>query len=178
MAILVYGAVNPDLVHRVDRLPGPGDDIRSTSWRITWGGKAANAAVALATWGVNARLTGLVIGCDALGDALVEALERFDLDLFLLERSGDEPTRHCLILVEPGGDRTIVCTGYEGARWSEIYEWDEVEVVLLDGFAGDAAAVVGSTVRSSTPGWPTGWCGPPTSTRWRRPGHRVPVSPC
>ena len=76
MAVLVYGAVNPDLVHRVDRLPGPGDDIRSTSWRITWGGKAANAAVALATWGVDTRLTGLVVGFDALGDALIEALER------------------------------------------------------------------------------------------------------
>jgi ribokinase len=148
MAILVYGAVNPDLVHLVDRLPGPGDDIRATSWWITWGGKAANAAVALATWGVDTRLTGLVVGVDPLGDALIEALEQHDLDLFLLERSADEPTRHCLILVEPGGDRTIVCTGYEGARWSEVSEWDEIEVVLLDGFAGDAAAAVAADARS------------------------------
>lgn len=148
MAILVYGAVNPDLVHRVDRLPGPGDDIRSTSWRIMWGGKAANAAVALATWGVDTLLSGLVIGVDPLGDALIEELDRFEIDLFQLERSADEPTRHCLILVEPGGDRTIVCTGYEGARWSEVYEWDEVDVVLLDGFAGDAAVTVATDARS------------------------------
>ncbi|MGF1666856.1 MAG: carbohydrate kinase family protein [Acidimicrobiia bacterium] len=148
MSVLVYGAVNPDLVHRLDRLPQPGDDLRSTSWRITWGGKAANAAVALATWGVETRLTGLVVGLDPLGDALFEALDRPNLDLVLLERSPNEQTRHCLILVEPGGDRTIVCTGYEGARWSVVFEWDEVDIVLLDGFAGDAAAAVASEARS------------------------------
>jgi ribokinase len=148
MSVLVYGAVNPDLVHRVDRLPGPGDDLRSTSWRITWGGKAANAAMALATWGVDTRLTGLVIGTDALGDALVAALDRPHLDLSMLQRSDDESTRHCLILVEPGGDRTIVCTGYEDAQWAVVSEWDAVEVVLLDGFAGDAAVTVASGARS------------------------------
>lgn len=148
MTVLVYGAVNPDLVHRVEHLPGPGDDIRSVDWWLTWGGKAANAAVALATWGVGTRLSGLIIGTDALGDALLAALQRPGLDLSRLERSDAEPTRHCLILVEPGGDRTIVCTGYEDARWSTVSEWDGIEAVLIDGFAGDAAATVAGDARN------------------------------
>ncbi len=148
VTILVYGAANPDLVHLVDRLPVPGDDLRSWRWSITWGGKAANAAVALATWGVDVRLTGLVSGFDPLGDALFSELDRPFLDLSTLERSVDEHTRHCVVLVEPGGDRTIVCTGYEGARWSAVTEWDGVEVVLLDGFGGDAAVSVACSARS------------------------------
>ncbi|MDH4307111.1 MAG: carbohydrate kinase family protein [Acidimicrobiia bacterium] len=148
MTVLVYGAANPDIVHHVDRLPGPGDDIRSDRWFITWGGKAANAAVALATWGIETRLTGLVAGLDPLGDALAAALERPHLDLARLERASDEATRHCLVLVDPRGDRTIVCAGYEGARWSAVSTWEGIEIVLLDGFAGQAAAAVAAEARS------------------------------
>jgi ribokinase len=144
MRALVYGAINPDLVHLVDRVPGLGDDVRSTSWRLAWGGKAANAAVALAGWGVETRLLGLVVGTDALGNAVFDLLERPHLDRRWLERDPAEPTRHCVILLTPDGDRTIVCAGYEGARWQAVPEaaWHGVDVVLLDGFGGAAAQEV------------------------------------
>jgi ribokinase len=155
----VYGAVNPDLVHLVDAIPGPGDDVRSRSWRLTWGGKAANAAVALAGWGVDTILTGLVIGLDPLGDALVAALARPHLDLSLLERRSGEPTRHCVILVTPDGDRTIVCAGYHDATWSRP-TLPDVEVVLLDGFG--AAAAVEVAARAGERGIPVVWLDAPT----------------
>jgi ribokinase len=150
VVILAYGALNPDVVHRVDRLPGPGDDVRSTHWRITWGGKAANTAVALATWGVETVLTGLVTGTDALGDALVSALARAHLDLSLMERSSSEPTRHCVILTEPDGDRMIICTGYQDARWTVVppTAWPGVEIAVLDGLSGASAAGVAASARS------------------------------
>jgi ribokinase len=136
--------MNPDLVHLVDRIPGLGDDIRSSAWQLSWGGKAANAAVAMATWGTDTRLLGLVIGDDPLGDALVDALDRAHLDRSWIERDPNERTRHCLILITPDGDRTIVCAGYEDARWQTVPDaaWDGTEVVLIDGFGGEAAANV------------------------------------
>lgn len=153
MRALVFGTLNPDIVHLVDALPGPGDDIRSRSWHLTWGGKAANAAVALARWGVEAALTGLVIGADPLGDALLEALDRPGLDRSMIERHPDERTRHCLVLVTSDGDRAIVCTGYDEARWTIPPEAAlEVDVVLLDGFGGPAAAeLAGRAVSRSIP---------------------------
>jgi ribokinase len=134
---VAYGTLNPDLVHHVARIPAPGDDIRSSAWHLTWGGKAANAAVALATWGVETTLTGLVIGTDALGDALLEALRRPHLDLSAVVRDSGQSTRHCLVFITPEGDRTIVCTGYEGARWSPLPD-ATFDVALVDGL-GDTA---------------------------------------
>jgi sugar/nucleoside kinase (ribokinase family) len=144
MRALVYGAMNPDLVHVVDRLPQAGDDIRSQDSQLTWGGKAANAAMALASWGVETRLLGLVIGEDPLGDVLVDALHHRNLDMSWTERSPRDRTRHCVILMTPDGDRTIVCGGYDDARWQDVPEaaWDGVDVALVDGFGGDAATAV------------------------------------
>jgi len=144
MRALVYGAMNPDLVHVVDRLPAAGDDTRSRVWRITWGGKAANAAVALAGWGVEVRLLGLVLGQDPLGDLFLEALPGPRIDRSWIERHPTARTRHCVILLTPDGDRSIVCAGYAGATFQRVRDeaWSDVDVVLVDGFGGDAAVTV------------------------------------
>ncbi len=161
MRALVYGALNPDLVHEVDRVPAAGDDVRSTAWQLTWGGKAANAAVALAEWGVDTRLVGLVIGTDALGDALLGALDRPNLDRTFLERDSADTTRHCVILLTPDGDRTIVCAGYHDAQWQRIDDaaLESVDVVLIDGFGGAAATAVAQA--SGAHGIPTVWLDAP-----------------
>jgi sugar/nucleoside kinase (ribokinase family) len=144
VAILVYGALNPDLVHHVDRIPQAGEDLRSRSWRLTWGGKVANAGLALASWGATVRLSGLVLGEDALAEALLALIARPGVDLSAIEQDAEERTRHCVVFVTPDGDRTIVCTGYEDARWSNLAEeaWVGVEVVVLDSFCADAGRVV------------------------------------
>jgi len=150
----VYGAINPDLVHFVDRLPGRGDDIRSSSWHFTWGGKATNAAVALAGWEVDTRLLGLVLGDDALGNALLASLDIPSLDRSWITTDAEARTRHCIILLTPDGDRTIVCAGYEGARWQQVPDeaWDGVAVVLIDGFgAAGAAATTHEAIRRAVP---------------------------
>ncbi len=179
MEALVYGAMNPDLVHVVDRVPSPGDDLRSRSWSLRWGGKAANAAVALAHWGVTTRLLGLVIGADALGDVLLDTLDRPRLDRSWIERDAAESTRHCVILVTPDGDRTIVCAGYEGARWQDVpgAAWSHSAVVLVDGFGGAAAARVVAEAQGR--GVPVVWLDAPTTTVgpavvvWSRHEHSV-----
>lgn len=147
---LVYGSLNPDLVHTVERLPGPGDDLRSSGWRLTFGGKAANAAAALAGWGVDTSLTGLVLGADPLGDALLAALVRPHLDLSHVAQDSGQATRHCVVLVTPDGDRAIVSTGYEGARWQEVppAAWEGVGVTLVDGLCLPAGTGVVEEARA------------------------------
>ncbi|MDJ0961712.1 MAG: carbohydrate kinase family protein [Acidimicrobiia bacterium] len=183
MRALVYGAMNPDLVHEVDHVPAVGDDIRSTAWQLTWGGKAANAAVALAEWGVDTRLLGLVIGTDALGDALVDALDRPNLDRSFLERDPNDATRHCIILHTPDGDRTIVCAGYDDARWQKADDaaFADVDVVLIDGLGRAGAHAVAKTALARE--IPTVWLDAPDPLPapvdlvvWSRHEHRAPAA--
>jgi len=172
--------MNPDLVHEINHVPAAGDDIRSTSWQVTWGGKAANAAVALAEWEVDTRLVGLVIGTDALADALLDALDRRNLDRSFIERDPNERTRHCVILVTPDGDRTIICAGYSDARWQRIEAetFVGIDVVLIDGFGGEGAVAVAEASRARA--IPTVWLDAPDPLRvpvdlvvWSRHEHEV-----
>jgi sugar/nucleoside kinase (ribokinase family) len=151
--LLVHGAVNPDLVLHVARLPSAGDDLPAHSWSLGYGGGAANAAVALAGWGVDVVVTGLVLGDDPLGEAVVRSLARPHLDLSHLERDRGDRTRFCVVLVTPDGDRTIVATGYGGARWQRVPEpvWERAEAVLVDGYAANGREVVSEARRRSLP---------------------------
>lgn len=157
---MVYGAINPDLVHIVDGIPGPGDDIRSSEWMLTWGGKACNAAMALAGWGATTKLLGLPIGRDPLGAALLDAIDVPHLDAGWIERT-DESTRHCVILLTPDGERTIVCAGYAGAAWQDVPTdaWAGVVGLLLDGFAADQAVAAAAAAASQS--IPTVWLDAP-----------------
>jgi sugar/nucleoside kinase (ribokinase family) len=130
----------------------------------------------MATWGVETTLTGLVIGTDALGDALVAALRRPHLDLSAVERDPAEATRHCVVLVTPDGERTIICTGYETARWSTLPE-GVFDVVLVDGLSGDGGE---RAVRAANDrGIPVVWLdAPPTAEAaslvvWSRHEHAI-----
>ena len=55
-----------------------------------------------------------------------------------------------MILLTPDGDRTIVCASYAGARWQDVpgEALAGVEVALVDGFGGEAAAAVVAAARS------------------------------
>ncbi len=180
MSIICYGSVNPDLVHRLDRLPAPGEDVRSRSWAWWYGGKAANAAAALAAWHADPMLLGLVVGADPLGEVLVTALEAAGVDPGWLERDPGTETRHCVVLVAEGGQRTIVGTGYQDARWQQVpaAAWHRADAVLLDGLGGSAAEAVAEGARER--GIPVVWLdadpgavAPGELVAWSRHEHTI-----
>ena len=144
MKALCYGSLNPDLIHTVGRLPVPGDDLYSDGWQILYGGGSGNAAVALATWGTETTLLGNALGDDALGDWLLRAMARPHLDLGGIRKDPQVQTPHCVVMITPDGDRTILSTGYSGARWQEVAEhtWDGVEVVVVDAYSAEAGTEV------------------------------------
>ena len=133
MKALCYGSLNPDLIHVVDRLPLPGDDLFSGQWRMLYGGGGGNTAMALAAWGADTTLIGHTLGTDPLAEGLLEILTHPNLDLSDVHQDPEVRTPHCVVLITPDGDRTIVSTGYGDARWQDVPEhtWDEVEVVLV-----------------------------------------------
>jgi ribokinase len=141
---LCYGSLNPDLIHRVARLPVPGDDLASDGWQLLYGGGGGNAAVALATWETDTVLMGHALGSDPLGDWLLETLARPHLDLSRMRRDPHTQTPHCVVMITPDGDRTILSTGYGDAQWQNVPEevWERVGIVLVDGYSTAAGAAV------------------------------------
>jgi len=111
---------------------------------MLYGGGGGNAAVALATWETDTILIGHALGSDPMGAWLLENMKRPHLDVSAVRQDPAVRTPHCVVMITPDGDRTILSTGYEHARWQEVPEntWDGVEVVLVDGYAAEAGTQV------------------------------------
>jgi ribokinase len=105
--IAVLGSVNADIVYDVSRLPHAGETLVADGVALGAGGKASNAAVALARLGATPRLIGC-IGDDALGDGALAALHRAGVATGSLQRSSSAPTGLATAIVVGGGENTIV----------------------------------------------------------------------
>jgi sugar/nucleoside kinase (ribokinase family) len=138
--ILCYGSLGPDIVHRLPRLPRLGEDLPSQSWRLSYGGGAAHPAVALAAWGRNAAVAGHEIGNDPLGEWLLADLRARRVDTALVLVRPAVATPHCVVLVTPDGERTIVSSGYAAVMWQGVRSWHDVEALIVDGYSGAAGA--------------------------------------
>jgi ribokinase len=86
--IVVIGSLNADFVHRVPRIPAPGETVIASGTELLPGGKGANQAVAAARLGARVSMVGRV-GGDPTGLTLLERLPADGVD-----------TKH--VLVTPG----------------------------------------------------------------------------
>ncbi len=105
LRVVVVGDVMTDVLAVMSGPLAMGSDTRS---RITTGGggSAANVASWLAALGVPTVFVGRV-GADALGQSALDDLTAAGVDV----RAGidpDVPTGTCLVLVEPGGQRSML----------------------------------------------------------------------
>ena len=103
MTIVVVGDLMVDVVAA---LPGPLAHGSDTPARITHtqGGSGANVAAWLAAAGADVAFAGRA-GADPLGDAAVAALTGVTV---AVERDPERPTGTCIVLVHPGGERTMI----------------------------------------------------------------------
>ncbi len=131
-SILVLGDINVDILARVKAWPRPGQDCLAPKLELHAGGVGANCALALARWGVPARLLGCV-GRDAFGDDLLGALEEGGVDVRWVQRTAEAMTGVMYICVTPDGQRTFF--GSRGANG--FVRWLEPKSSF---FAGAAAA--------------------------------------
>jgi len=103
--IAFCGYANADLTVSVPVLPGTGARVQATSVDHRDGGMAANAAVAAARVGGEARFAG-VVGSDATSDAFLDALLAEGVDTSWTARTGMLTT--AIVLVTPDGERAII----------------------------------------------------------------------
>lgn len=118
--------INPDTCFEMLELGSKADvnDIHFST-----GGGATNAAVTFARQGHEARFLG-VIGRDPAGQAVLDDLDRENVDTSLVGYSDTHSTGYSVLLVSPNGERTILT--YRGA--STHYRPEQLS---LDGLEAD-----------------------------------------
>lgn len=129
--VTIVGSANMDLVFTVDRRPEPGETLMATSTASFPGGKGLNQAVAAARAGARTVFIG-ALGDDDSGRVLGAIMADAAIDSTLV-REVKAPTGQALIVVDGGGENTIIVAS--GANST---------VTALT--AADRAAIAGTTV--------------------------------
>lgn len=111
--MLTVGDINADIMAIIPQYPQRGGEALSQTAEFHAGGSAANTALVLARFGLDATLMGRV-GTDPLGEYVLEELEEAGVDLALVERDRGAMTGTMFIAVTPDGEHTIF--GHRGAN--------------------------------------------------------------
>jgi ribokinase len=133
--LISFGGLLADLVVTVDAVPARGEDALARDFTQTVGGGFAVLAAA-ARLGMPTALAG-VLGDDAIADAARRALHEEGVELLFPEpRAGSSGV--CLVLVDAGGERTMVTVqGVEAQVQSEDFDAIAAapgDVVYLNGY--------------------------------------------
>ncbi|MBN2760953.1 MAG: ribokinase [Rhodobacteraceae bacterium] len=102
MTVYCYGSINLDHLYTLPHRLTPGETLAATAYHIELGGKGANQSVAAARAGAVVRH----IGAAGPGGAQAQ-LAAFGVDVSGVQVVA-EATGHAIILLEPGGENSIV----------------------------------------------------------------------
>jgi sugar/nucleoside kinase (ribokinase family) len=133
--LISFGGLLADLVVGVDAVPGRGEDVLAHDFAQTVGGGFATL-VAAVRLGMPTALAG-VLGDDGIADAARAALRKEGVELLFPEpRAGGSGV--CLVLVDAGGERTMVTVqGVESRVQSEDFDAvapGPADVVYINGY--------------------------------------------
>ena len=123
---LILGDINIDLVFKIDRDLKPGDSIALRRMTISYGGVGGNLSSALARLGVPVSLLGAV-GEDRFGDLALRELRRSGVNVKYVRRIAEEFTGISIVLIDPSGERTLICA--RGANAAYRLRGDELELL-------------------------------------------------
>jgi ribokinase len=117
-----------DLVVQAPRMPAPGETIAGKDLQMIPGGKGANQAAAASKLGGRVSMVGAV-GEDAFGPRLVENLGGQGVDTREVRRLSDVASGTALIIVDDGGENSIVISPGANGRLSPA-DVDGIEGLL------------------------------------------------
>lgn len=103
--LLQLSGVVVDLVHRIDHLPAPGEEVETTAFRMTAGG-GFNAMAAARRMGAHVTYGG-VLGRGPLADIALQALRTEGVALATARRS-DIDQGSCAVIVDGNGERSFI----------------------------------------------------------------------
>ncbi|WP_174184451.1 ribokinase [Nocardia barduliensis] len=129
-AIVVLGSINMDLVTTTGRRPVPGETVLGTGFAMVPGGKGANQAIAAQRAGGDARFLG-AIGTDVFAAELRRTLTDAGVSTDRL-RTVAGPSGVATIVVDGGGENSIIVVGGANARMTDLTEHDLAAIAAAD----------------------------------------------
>lgn len=105
--VLCIGDLDVDMFISVPSIPGFDQKVGGRNHGQKPGGMAANAAVAIARFGLKSRLISAV-GDDAAGAFAVAEIGREGVDLDFLSRRNGVNTFMCVVLISPSGEKSLI----------------------------------------------------------------------
>lgn len=105
--IAVLGAINVDMVTKVPKIPRENDVVISEGLKLVPGGKATNAAIAMARFDENVHMLGRV-GNDYFGEDVRSVFKRERVNIDFVDTDSFIPTGTIMIGVDANGDNTII----------------------------------------------------------------------
>lgn len=104
--ITVVGSYATGLTLKVKRLPSPGETVLASGYRVDYGGKGSNQAVACARLGAHVAFVAR-IGRDNFGEMALRLYHEEAIDIAYVQQTADHPTGVGFILVESSGNNCI-----------------------------------------------------------------------
>jgi ribokinase len=104
--IAIVGSYATGLTMRVNRLPSPGETLLAKGYRVDFGGKGSNQAVACARLGANVSFVAK-IGRDNFGQMALELHRGEKVDIDSVIQVPDQPTGVGFIIVDANGNNCI-----------------------------------------------------------------------
>lgn len=118
--IVVVGSINADVYLELPRVPAPGETLlASADPRVYPGGKGANQAAAAARLARTCQLVGQVGASDAFGDEVLGHARACGVDTSLVSRHPTAATGQAYVLLQPGGENSIIVVGGANQLWPE-----------------------------------------------------------
>lgn len=104
--ITVVGSYATGLTMKVERLPSPGETLLGMGYRVDFGGKGSNQAVACARLGARVSFVAR-IGQDAFGEMALGLYRDEGIDVAHITQSAGAPTGVGFIIVDASGNNCI-----------------------------------------------------------------------
>ena len=105
--IAVVGSYATGLTMKVERMPGMGETLLGAGYRVDYGGKGSNQAVACARLGAKVSLVAS-IGKDAFGEMALRLYRDENIDTTHILQSSDSPTGVGFIIVEAASGHNCI----------------------------------------------------------------------
>jgi ribokinase len=105
--VTVVGSYATGLTMKVARLPGTGETLLGSGYRVDYGGKGSNQAVGCARLGAQVNFVAKV-GKDAFGDMALQLYRDEGMDVAYIEQTADAPTGVGFIIVESASGHNCI----------------------------------------------------------------------
>lgn len=104
--LVVLGSINTDHILNIEQFPRPGETVIGKQYKVAFGGKGANQAVAAGRSGADIAFIACV-GADDIGERVRQQLASDRIDTQPIEAIADSTTGVALIFVNAEGENVI-----------------------------------------------------------------------